>query len=432
MLIPYAAYDAMVGCNKAAMAALAQTLDVMAFPFSFFGLDKIGQELKAAGRMLEWGSREFHDKPVFNLARIPHRGDVVRVCEQSVQSYLYADLLHFKKEQTKNEPDVLIIAPMSGQHATLLRSTVATLIPDHNVFVTDWHNVRDIPAANGAFTLYDYVDYIHGFLNVIGPNTHVIAISQSTVPAIAAASLLAQANAPHQPLSLTLICGPVDTRVSPTAINAYALAHDMHWFENFCISTVPFHYRGAGQRVYPGHQHLALSMLKNFSGHVRSHHEMLDHYRNDPNGAPSIHEPFYHERRSTMDLSAPYFLQTIRDVFQKHALPRNEMVLGERPITPSAIRRTALLTIEGGQDDITGLGQTFAAHAICKNIPKDGRFHHVEPEASHYGLIDGPLWQGHIYPRVAAFIRKIGARNGLKYSEISGERYPLPSNLVNG
>ena len=298
---------------------------------------------------------------------------------------------------------MLVVAPLSGHHSTLLRDTVKSLLHDHKVFITDWTDARMVPADAGPFRLDDYVAYVQEFIRHIGPHAHVMSVCQPTVPVLAAVSLMASRGEPT-PLTMTMMGGPIDARKSPTAVNNLATDKSYQWFENNVIYRVPQNYPGAGRRVYPGFLQYSGFVAMNPDRHVNSHYDyFLDLVRGDEESAES-HRQFYDEYNAVLDMPAEYYLDTIRRVFQEFALVNGTWVVDDQPVRPQDIRRTALLTIEGELDDISGAGQTKAAHDLCSGIPAEHRFHYDVEGAGHYGIFSGRRWREQVYPRVRAFI----------------------------
>ena len=345
-----------------------------------------------------------YGKPAFGLKTTEIGNEVVAVNEEILLRKPFCQLLHFRRDTAGRHPKVLVVAPMSGHYATLLRGTVEALLPEHDVHITDWIDAREVPLTQGNFDLDDYIDYIVEFCRYLGPDVHVIAVCQPSVPVMAAASLMAQARDPRQPRSLTLMGGPIDTRLSPTVPNDLAVRNSMMWFRQNVISTVPFNYPGAMRRVYPGFVQLTSFITMNFDRHVNAHMRQFEHLiRGDDDNADS-HRRFYDEYLAVMDLSADFYLQTIQVVFKEHQLPRGVWVSRGRTVDPSAIE-TALMTVEGELDDISGIGQTKAAHALTPNIPGARHVHWEQPRVGHYGIFNGRKWREQIMPRVRDFIR---------------------------
>jgi poly(3-hydroxybutyrate) depolymerase len=294
---------------------------------------------------------------------------------------------------------------MSGHFATLLAPTVRTMLPDHDVYITDWQNARDIPAVSGTFGLQDYVDHVIRFLHVIGPGAHVLAVCQPAVPVLAAASVMAEQDDPCQPRSMTLMAGPIDTRISPTRVNELALTHDMSWFERRVIDVVPWPLAGAGRRVYPGYIQLTAFVSMNLQRHIDAHVAQARNLLGGNLREVEAHNNFYDEYLAVMDLPAEFFLETVEQIFQNHDLPRGAMTHRGRPVRPEAIRDTAILTVEGERDDICGAGQTAAALDLCSSVPLRRKQHHLQTGVGHYGVFSGRKWATEIYPRVRALIR---------------------------
>jgi poly(3-hydroxybutyrate) depolymerase len=349
-----------------------------------------------------------HERPDFAVASVRIGAAEVAIKEEVVVSAPFCRLLHFRKETPRDEPMVLVVAPLSGHFPTLVRGTVATLLPDHDVFVTDWANARDVPLLHGRFGFDDYVDVVIAFLRRLGPGTHVVAVCQPAVPVLAATALLAAAGDPCQPASLVLMGGPVDTRVNPTAVNRFAMAHRLDWFERKVITSVPPRYAGAFRRVYPGFLQLAGFLGMNLERHLEAQWRMFaDLARGDRDRAAAT-RAFYDEYTSVMDLAADFYLETVKHVFHDQDLARGRLrVHGER-VVPAAIERTALMTVEGERDDICGVGQTVAAHQLCTGIPPAKKTHHLQLKVGHYGVFHGRRWQTETYPKVKAFIRAQG------------------------
>jgi poly(3-hydroxybutyrate) depolymerase len=345
-----------------------------------------------------------YGKPAFGLPTTEVGGKTVAVNEEILLRKPFGQLLHFHRDTTERQPKVLLVAPMSGHYATLLRGTVEALLPEHDVYITDWIDAREVPLAQGNFDLDDYIDYIIEFCRYLGPDLHVIAVCQPSVPVMAAASLMAHARDPRQPRSLTLMGGPIDTRISPTVPNDLAMRNSMMWFRQNVISTVPLTYPGAMRRVYPGFVQLTSFITMNLDRHVNAHMRQFEHLIKGDDDSADGHRKFYDEYLAVMDLTAEFYLQTIQIVFKEHQLPRGVWVSRGRPIEPARIE-TALMTVEGELDDISGLGQTKAAHALTPNIPGARHVHWEQPRVGHYGIFNGRKWREQIMPRVRDFIR---------------------------
>jgi polyhydroxyalkanoate depolymerase len=300
---------------------------------------------------------------------------------------------------------VLLVAPMSGHFATLLRGTVQTLVQDHEVYLTDWLNIRDIHFSCGDFDLDSFIEHIQGFLRFLGPRVHLIGVCQPTVACLAATSVMAEESDPCVPASLTLMAGPIDTRSSPTQVNELSMSKDIEWFENNLIGVVPFQFQGSGRRVYPGFIQLMAFMNMNVDRHRQSFRNLLEHRLNGDDERADLIREFYQEYFAIMDLSAKFYLETVDRIFQRHLLPKGEFTFKDRLVNPKAIRKTFLLTVEGERDDICGIGQTLAAHDLCSKLPGYTKSHHLQAGVGHYGVFNGKRWDAQIYPVVRAMIQ---------------------------
>ncbi|WP_028206931.1 polyhydroxyalkanoate depolymerase [Paraburkholderia nodosa] len=345
-----------------------------------------------------------HARPPFEIDGVEVCGVRTPVTEAVVKRTPFATLLHFRKDVATPQPRVLLVAPMSGHFATLLRGTVRTMLADHDVYITDWHNPRDVPLSAGRFGFDEYVEHVMSFIRRIGPDAHLVAICQPTVAALAAVSLMAADNDPAQPASMTLMAGPIDCRVNPTKVNELANSKPITWFERNLISAVPGGFPGAQRRVYPGFVQLSAFMSMNLERHIASFEEMRhERAKGDPTRADALNV-FYREYFATSDLTAEFYLETVSSVFQEYALPSGKLKVGERLVEPHAIRRTALLTIEGEKDDICAVGQTVAAHDLCRGLRPYMKTHHVQTGVGHYGVFNGRRWDTQIYPLVRSTI----------------------------
>jgi len=346
-----------------------------------------------------------HRRPDWAIDSVVVDGAAVPVVEEVVARAPFATLLRFAKPALPGQPKVLLVAPMSGHFATLLRDTVRTMLPDHDVHVTDWHNARDVPLAEGRFGLAEYTQHVMDFLAAMGPGAHLVAICQPCVAALAAVALMSEDNHPATPASLTLMAGPIDCRVSPTVVNHLATSKPIGWFEKNLISRVPWRFAGAGRRVYPGFLQLTAFMSMNKERHVNAFRDYYLNLVGEEHDKVRATRDFYEEYMAVADLPAEFYLETVRQVFQEHALPRGELMFRERRVDPSAIRRTALVTIEGERDDICATGQTLAAQDLCTNLRPYLRTHYVQPGVGHYGVFSGRRWQSQIYPLVRNVIQ---------------------------
>jgi poly(3-hydroxybutyrate) depolymerase len=375
-------------------------------PFLPVAYTRFGRTLAAGAELVERTTRRY-DKPQFDLATTVVNGETVAIHEVVVYDTPFCELLHFQRkvDASRRDPRVLVVAPMSGHYATLLRGTVETLLPDHDVYITDWIDAREVPHSAGPFSLDDYIDTIVEFLHFLGADTHVLAVCQPSVPVLAAVSLMAAENDPRQPSSMVLMGGPIDTRINPTKVNEMAASKPISWFENTVVQNVPFIHPGRGRRVYPGFLQLQGFMSMNPERHVGEHLALFHNMVRGDGDSAEQHRQFYDEYLAVMDLPAEYYLETVRTVFQEHLLPRGMMQSRGRKVDPGLIRHSALMTIEGEKDDITGVGQTEAAQTLCSSLPESMRVHHVQARVGHYGVFNGRRWREEIYPRVRQFIR---------------------------
>jgi polyhydroxyalkanoate depolymerase len=341
-----------------------------------------------------------HTRPPFGITSVTVGNREVEVTEEVTKVTPFATLLHFKKDIAQVQPRVLLVAPLSGHFATLLRSTVRTMLPEHDVYITDWHNARDVPTGQGRFGFDEYVTHLVEFLEAIGPGAHMLAVCQPCVAALVAAAVMARDANPAAPRSMTLMAGPIDCRVNPTKVNDLANSKPIAWFEQRLIARVPFRHGGAFRRVYPGFVQLAAFMSMNIERHVRAHRELYDNLVNGDHAKVKATKDFYDEYFAVLDLTAEFYLETVRLVFQDYALPRGTLTYQGEPVEPRAIKRTMLLTVEGEKDDICAVGQTVAAHDLCSSLRPYLKRHHLQPGVGHYGVFSGKRWEGQIYPLV--------------------------------
>jgi poly(3-hydroxybutyrate) depolymerase len=347
-------------------------------------------------------------KPAFGLTHAVVEGREVAVHEEIVLRKPFGQLKHFRCDKVEGGPKLLIVAPMSGHYATLLRGTVERMLPSADVYITDWRDARLVPMADGHFDLDDYIDYLIEFMEVIGPGAHMLAVCQPSVPCYAAAALMSADANPCRPRTLTMMGGPIDTREAPTAVNTLATERPHAWFEHNVIATVPMPYPGAGRQVYPGFLQLAGFMSMNLGNHMTSHWEMFKHLVRGDGESADASKAFYEEYRSVCDMTAEFYLQTVETVFQTHALPTGTMTHRGRLVDPAAIHDIALLAIEGERDDISGLGQTRAALTLATELA-DNRKHYLMAEgAGHYGIFNGSRWRDAIAPVVERWIATHG------------------------
>jgi poly(3-hydroxybutyrate) depolymerase len=341
-----------------------------------------------------------HERPAFGIPSIMAGNREVEVTEEAAHVTPFGTLLRFKKDIEQVQPRVLLVAPLSGHFATLLRGTVKTMLPEHDVYITDWHNVRNVPLEHGPFGFDEYVEHIIKFLEVIGPGAHIIAVCQPCVQALVAAAVMAERGNPAQPRSMTLMAGPVDTRVNPTKVNELARSKPISWFEQNLLATVPWRYPGARRRVYPGFVQLAAFMSMNIERHVKAHRDLYDHLVLGDIEKAKVTKDFYDEYFAVLDLAADFYIETVKLIFQDHALPLGTLEFHGARIDPKAIRRTMLLTVEGERDDICAVGQTVAAHDLCSKLRPYLKRHHLQPGVGHYGVFSGRKWEAQIYPIV--------------------------------
>lgn len=345
-----------------------------------------------------------HARPQYAIPAVTVGNREVEVTEEPVLTLPFGTLLRFKKDIDLEQPRVLVVAPLSGHFATLLRNTVRTLLPDHDVYITDWHNARDVSADAGQFGFDDYVAYVIRFLEELGPGAHLVAVCQPCVQALAAVAVMAADGNAAQPASMTLMAGPIDTRVNPTKVNKLATGKSIDWFDRNLIARVPWKYPGAGRRVYPGFVQLTAFVSMNINRHYNAHQELYEHLRNGEHEKAQVIKTFYDEYFAVLDLAAEFYLETVQWVFQEARLPKGELTYRGEPVDLKAIRKTALLTVEGERDDICALGQTASAHDLCASLRPHMKRHHMQAGVGHYGVFSGRKWEGQIYPLVRNMI----------------------------
>ena len=385
-------------------------------PWNPMAYTNAGRHATSMVDMYEHFTRRF-GKPDWGLDTTVVDGKEVDVEIETVIHRTYCHLLHFKRDldrQDRQDPKLLVVAPLSGHYATLLRGTVQEMLPDHEVYITDWQDPRMIPMSEDKFNLNDYIDYLIDFLHVLGPNTHVIAVCQPAVPALAATAIMSGWGDLCSPATLTMMGGPIDTRENPTQVNKLAKEKPIEWFEQHVVVEVPPPYPGAFRKVYPGFIQLTNFIAMNFDRHMASYNELFDHLIQGDDDAAERKLAFYEEYRAVMDLPAEYYLQTVKTVFQDHALPKGEMVARWHPVDLSKINRTALLCVEGELDDISGVGQTKAALNLTPNLDDSMKHYHLQKGAGHYGIFNGSKWRGDIAPVVRQWIRTHDREYGVK------------------
>ena len=383
----------------------------LANPANPLAYSTYARSLAAGCEMFERVTRRY-GKPDFDIGETIVDGERVPVTPRVVWERPFCRVLSFDRglrraAAPQQRTKVLIVAPMSGHYATLLRGTVEAMLPDHQVFITDWADARMVPLVAGRFDLDTYIDYLREMFRDLGPDLHVMAVCQPAVPVIAAVALMEAAGDRGVPVSMTLMGGPIDTRLSPTAVNCLAQERGTRWFEQNCITLVPPIHPGAWRRVYPGFLQLSGFMAMNLDRHVDAHSEMFDHLVTGDGDSADKHRAFYDEYLAVMDLTAEFYLQTVETVFVAHALPKGEMMHRGRPVDLSAIRRCAILAVEGENDDISGVGQTRAALDLTPNLPAERKAYHLQQGVGHYGVFNGSRFRTIIAPRIGAFMREM-------------------------
>ncbi|KAA0078374.1 polyhydroxyalkanoate depolymerase [Tardiphaga sp. P9-11] len=376
-------------------------------PLNPFSQTEFGKSVTAGCELFERTTRRY-GKPEWGLHDTDVNGVRTPIEIRSVWEKPFCRLLYFDRKHPRPlrapQPRVLIVAPMSGHYATLLRGTVEAFLPTHEVYITDWSDARQVPLAAGRFDLEDYIDYVIEMFHVLGGNVHVLAVCQPAVPVLAAVSVMEAENDPYVPLSMTLMGGPIDTRRNPTAVNNLAAEKGMDWFRNNVITKVPFPHPGIMRDVYPGFLQLTGFISMNRDRHVEAHKKLFENLVKGDGDLVDKHREFYDEYLAVMDLTAEYYLQTVDTVFVKHALPKGEMTHRGKLVDPSKVVNVALMTVEGENDDISGLGQTEATHMLCSSIPDDRRVHYVQKGVGHYGVFNGSRFKSEIVPRVSDFM----------------------------
>jgi poly(3-hydroxybutyrate) depolymerase len=389
------------------MAGTARS--ALGHPMNGMALTQLGRSMAGGAEIMERLTRRF-GKPCFNLGSTQIAGQSYDVEESIEASLPFCRLIRFRRTERATglprtgDPKLLLVAPLSGHHATLLRGTVEALLPGHDVYVTDWLDASTVPVSKGRFDLEDFIGYLLSFMRQLGPDTHVMAVWQPTVPVLAAVSILAAANDPCQPRSMILMGGPVDTAASPTVVTRLADEHTLKWFERTLIETVPIWHAGACRRVYPGFLQLTGFMSMNLDRHINAHVKMFEHLIRGDGECAEQSKKFYDEYLSVLDLTAEFYLQTVERVFQKRSLATGTMTWRGNTVDPGCIERTALLTVEGELDDISAPGQTYAAHRPCSALPSAMKDHYLQEGVGHYGVFNGRKWRERILPRIAAFI----------------------------
>jgi len=394
-------YAAMAPLNMMANAGKA----FHRHPLSPLAHTGFGRHMAAAAELLERVTHRY-GKPEFGITHTKIDGKRVEIVEEIVESKPFCRLIHFRKEKSKQQPKMLLVAPMSGHHATLLRGTVEALLPFLDVYITDWLDARNVPVYCGDFHLEDYIHYVIEFTQMLGPDVHLMAVCQPSVPVMVAAAVMNQTKDKATPRSMTLIGGPIDARVKPTKVNQLSMEKPLHWFETHVITRVPFNYPAFMRRVYPGFLQLTSFMALDPDRHINAHKDLFKHLIEGDGESARAHKKFYDEYLSVCDLPAEFYLDCIDQVFQRFLLPRGEFVYDGKKVKPEAITETALLTLEGELDDISGVGQTEAAQHLCKNLPASMKKHHLQPGVGHYGIFNGRKFREHVVPIIVEFVEK--------------------------
>ena len=411
MDLAYFWYDAAHAMLAPARAASDLTRLALANPGNPLTYTPMGRTMSAACEMFERTTRRYA-KPAFGLGSTLIDGERVPVREEVIWSKPFCQVIAFKRGpigRPEGQPKLLIVAPMSGHYATLLRGTVEAFLPTHEVMITDWADASMVPVVEGRFDLDDYIDYVMEMCRDLGPDIHLLAVCQPSVPAIAAVARLEAEDEPAIPRSLTVMGGPIDTRRSPTAVNQLAEQRGVEWFRRHCIHTVPFGHPGATRQVYPGFLQLSGFMAMNLDRHVTAHRDMFNHLVKGDGDAAEKHRDFYDEYMAVMDLTAEFYLETVAKVFVDHELPKGEMVHRDKPVDLLAIRRCAIMAVEGEKDDISGVGQTLAALELTPNLAEDKKHYYLQKGVGHYGVFNGSRFRSEIAPRICDFIAKHGA-----------------------
>jgi poly(3-hydroxybutyrate) depolymerase len=423
---PYQLYEMAHAALAPARAVFDATHFVFSNPWNPLSNTLWGKNISAGTELFERITRRY-GKPAFGLNEIPVDGAAYPVLQDIVWTKPFCNLLRFVRPgfpNGANQPKLLIVAPMSGHYATLLRGTVETFLPHFDVYITDWADARMVPLAVGSFDLDDYIEYLREILNHLGPGAHAIAVCQPAPPLLAAVALMEADGDRGVPASMTLMGGPVDTRRGPTEVNKLAEKRGVEWFRRNCLHTVPFPYPGFGREVYPGFLQLSGFMAMNLDRHVTAHLDMFKHLVAGDEDPVEKHREFYDEYLSVMDLTAEYYMQTVETVFVRHALPKGEMTHRGQLVDLTAIRNVGLLTVEGENDDISGVGQTYAANELCVNIPESRKRHYLAEGVGHYGVFNGSRFRKQIAPQIRQFIAEIEASAKSGKPKPNGSRAP--------
>jgi poly(3-hydroxybutyrate) depolymerase len=376
-------------------------------PFMPTANTRIGRVITASAELIERSTRQFN-KPAFNLKTTKRRGETLAVTEEIIARKPFCNLIHFQRNTGAIDPKILVVAPISGHYATLLRGTVEALLPEHDVYITDWIDAKLVPVSKGKFDLEDNIEYIMDFIRLLGPEVHVLAVCQPAVPVLCAAAIMAEMDDPKQARSMILMGGPIDTAVAPTVVTKLAEEHPIEWFETTVIQSLPFYYPGAYRLVYPGFIQLQGFVSMNVERHVGEYVKLFQNLVKGDDDSAASHRKFYDEYLSVMDTTAEFYLQTVERVFQKRDLANGTFMWHGKLVKPSAIEKTALLTVEGELDDISAPGQTRRAHDLCSSLPEKMKKAHLQIGVGHYGIFNGRKWREVILPVVAQFVRDHG------------------------
>jgi len=428
----YWLYEMSHAALNPARAAADATRLLFKNPLNPLYFTSFGKSVAAACEVFERSTRRY-GRPDWRISSTLVGGERVPVHITSVWERAFCRLIHFERvfehHPRRPQPRLLIVAPLSGHYATLLRGTVEAFLPNHDVYITEWRDARTVPLSEGTFDLDDYIDYVISMLHALGGDIHVLGVCQPAVPVMAAVAVMEADDDPYVPHSMVLMGGPIDSRVNPTVVNRLAEKRGINWFRHNVITKVPFPNPGYMRDVYPGFLQLNGFVQMNLDRHIEAHRELFLNLVKGDGDSAGKHKEFYDEYLAVMDLAAEYYLQTVDTVFVRHALPKGEMMHRDRPVDPRRIKRVALLTVEGEHDDISGVGQTEAAHRLCINIPADRQAHWLQPGVGHYGVFNGSRFRAEIAPRIADFILSVGysgrsRRNGVAAKGRSEARAP--------
>lgn len=405
VVMNYQAYDYFAKSGQLMSEGFRLVNDLISHPCNPYSYTWSG---RIASASLESAMRvtQRYDKLDFNITKVDLKGKEVKVQDVIVLAKPFCNLIHFNKAGQTDKDKVLLVAPLSGHHSTLLKGTVEALLPNHEVYITDWLDAREVPLEEGPFSFDCYVSYLIDMMNYLGPETHLIAICQPTVQALIATAVMAQEKNPNIPKSLTLMAGPIDISKNPTRVNDFSKEHPMSWFENVAIMKVPVGYPGEGRKVYPGFMQLGGFISMNKEAHIKKHQKYFQNLLFGEHEDSERFRAFYDEYMAVLDMPAEFYLETIERVFKNNELANKTITYDGKPVDFNAITNTPLLTVEGAEDDICGIGQTEAAQDLCQNIPKNMRKHHLQPGAGHYGIFSGSMYRKNIRPLITEFIDK--------------------------